>query len=308
MPAAWPYPFKLGVVLEEIDHDPARSLPFAHELGMTHVEFGSLGGQSVAEVPEERLQEMRRQLAAHGLQVVMVGPSTFKTLYLGHLSLAEIGQDPHLRAEMATMARVMAAARFFGAPLARIFSFRREGMAGLGNPSPRLPGGGEIPLAMLERLRKALGSICELAERMDVLLGLENVRSCWANSGLNTRRIVEAVGSPRLKVVWDPANAYVSGEEAAYPAGYEAVRPYVAHVHLKDARLLDAATGLTCWERIGDGAVDYRGQMAALRADGFWGAVSVETHYQPPGKTPAEATRLSTEGLRRVLALLEAEP
>ena len=66
----------------------------------------------------------------------------------------------------------------------------------------------------------------------------------------------------------------------------------------------DPANGLTTWERIGDGAVDYKGQFTALIADGYCGVVSVETHYEPAGKSPAEATRLTTEGLRAVLASL----
>ena len=300
----WPYPFKLGVVMEEIDPDPERALPFARQLGMTHVEFGSLWGCPVHEASEDDLERMRQLLAAHSLRVAMVGPSTFKTVYLGHLSVGEIEHDPHFQAEMAVMRRVMEAARYFGAPLARTFSFRREGMVGLGNPSPRHPRGGGVEPAMLEKLRQAFGLICDLAEEVGVNLGLENVRSCWANSGWNTRRIAEAVGSPRLRVVWDPANAFVSGEDRAYPEGYEQVRPYVAHMHLKDARLLDPASGLTTWERIGDGAVDYRGQFTALIADGYDGVVAVETHYEPAGQSPAEATRLTTEGLRAVLASL----
>ncbi|NPV10072.1 MAG: sugar phosphate isomerase/epimerase [Anaerolineae bacterium] len=300
----WPYAFKLGVVLEEIHPDPEVSLPFARDLGMTHVEFGSLWGRPLDQTSEADRERMRELLHQHGLQVAMVGPSTFKMVYLGHLRLDELASDPPFRRELESMRRVLEAARYFGSPLARTFSFRREGMVGLGNPSPRLPAGGEIEPGMLEKLGHALRLICEVADEAGVDLGLENVRSCWANTGHNTRRIVEAVGSPHLKVVWDPANAFVSGEEAAFPEGYDQVKPYVAHVHLKDARLLDPATGLTAWERIGDGEVDYKGQLAALMADGYRGVVSVETHYQPAGKSPAEATRLTTQGLRAVLASL----
>lgn len=304
MSESWPYPFKLGVVMEEIDDDPEVALPFARDLGMTHVEFGSLWGRPLPETDQTDWATMRQLLADHGLQAAMVGPSTFKTVYLGHLHPDEIEQDRHYRGELAAMERVLEAARYFGAPLARTFSFRREGIVGLGNPSPRLPRGGEIEPGMLERLRLAFAPICRLADDAGIDLGLENVRSCWANSGHNTQRVVEAVGSPRLRVVWDPANGYVSGEDRPFPDGYESVRAHTAHVHLKDARLLDPATGLTAWERIGDGAVDYRGQLRALIADGFDGVVSIETHYRPEGSTAAEATRLTTEGLRAVLASL----
>ena len=304
MTETWPYPFKLSVVASEIHDDPTIALPFARELGMTHVELDRLWGRKITDLTDAELEQVREQLKALDLKVAMVGPSTFKTVLLGHLGLEEIGGDTHFQAELEVIRRAMELSHFFAAPLVRTFSFRREGMIGLGNPSPRYPRGGEIPAEMLEKIRKGFGLICELAEKEDVYLGLENVRSCWANTGWNTRRIVEAAGSSRLKVVWDPANAFVSGEDAAYPKGYVQIKPYMAHMHAKDARLLDPKTGLTTWERIGDGAVDYKGQMAALVEDGYSATISIETHYEPPGQTPAEATRLTTEGLRDVLASL----
>jgi sugar phosphate isomerase/epimerase len=304
MTAPWPYPFKLGVVAGEIDEDPAVSLPFARVLGMTHVEFGSLWGRRITDITDVELEPVRVQIADLGLQVVMVGPDTFKRVSLGHLALHEIADDPHFLSEMAVFRRSIEIAHFFGASLVRTFSFRRDEMVGLGNPSPRYPRGGEIPNVMLDKLCRAFELICAVAEQENVTLGLENVRSCWANSGWNTRCIVERVATERLKVVWDPANAFVSGEELAYPDGYLAVRPYIAHVHLKDARVLDAERGLTSWERIGDGELAYPAQLQALIDDEYRGVVSIETHYAPPGKTTAEATQLTTEGLWQVLASL----
>lgn len=304
MTATWPYPFQLGVVAGEIDEDPAVALPIARSLGITHVEFGSLWDRRITDISDAELEPVRALLADSGLQVVMVGPDTFKMVKLGHLALHEIAADPHFVAEMAALRRSIEIARLFDAPLVRTFSFRRDDMVGLGNPSPRPPRGGEIPDATLDKICKGFELICAVAEQEDITLGLENVRSCWANSGWNTRRIVERVGSDRLKVVWDPANAFVSGEDPVYPDGYLAVRPYLAHVHLKDARVVDAASGLTAWDRIGDGELNYPPQLQALVDDGYRGVVSIETHYAPPGKTPAEATRLTTEGLRQLLAAL----
>ena len=132
-------------------------------------------------------------------------------------------------------------------------------------------------------------------------LGLENVRSCWGNTGHNAARILAAVDHPRLRAIWDPGNDYVSGG-VPYPDGYRAVLPYTVHVHVKDAAVVDAATGLTRWACIGTGEVDYAGQVAALRADGYRGALSVETHWRKPGDTGPESTRDTLAGLRRFLA------
>ena len=54
---------------------------------------------------------------------------------------------------------------------------------------------------------------------------------------------------------------------------------------------MDAATGLTRWACIGTGAVDYAGQIAALRRDGYRGALSGEPHWRKPGDSVPESTR-----------------
>jgi sugar phosphate isomerase/epimerase len=141
---------------------------------------------------------------------------------------------------------------------------------------------------------------CREAEQAGVTLALENVRSCWGNSGHNTAQIVERVDSPWLQVIWDPANSFVCGE-TPYPDGYRAVQSQICHVHLKDAVVEDASTGLTRWERIGDGGVGLAAQMAALRDDGYTGCVSIETHWSPPGGDGESNTRRTYEGLMSLL-------
>jgi sugar phosphate isomerase/epimerase len=180
-----------------------------------------------------------------------------------------------------------------------VFAFRRSDMVGLGNPSPRLPDGGPIPEEILDRIAEALREAARRAETAGVTLVLENVRSCWANTGVNTACVLEAVDSPALRALWDPGNDYVSGG-TPYPGGYEAVRPHMLHVHVKDARVADPASGRTSWEPIGEGEVDYLGQLRALLEDGYSGVISLETHWRPPSGSAESASRHSFAGLLAV--------
>jgi sugar phosphate isomerase/epimerase len=139
-----------------------------------------------------------------------------------------------------------------------------------------------------------------------LILGLENVRSCWGNTGTNTARIIAAVDHPALRAIWDPGNDYVSAGEPV-DAGYEAVRPWICHIHVKDARVVDRASGLTAWEAVGAGEVDYGTHFARLRRDGYRGTLSLETHWHPPtanGGPPDRVldSRRSFEGVRQALA------
>src|SRR5206468_1230497 len=91
----------------------------------------------------------------------------------------------------------------------------------------------------------------------------------------------------------DPANAFAAGD-VPFPDGYTAVRHMVRNVHFKDARRRsDGGT-----EFVLDGEVDWPGQIAALRQDGYEGFIAVETHQRPR----IAAARSSLERLRKLLA------
>jgi sugar phosphate isomerase/epimerase len=293
-------PFQLAVITDEIAADLETALPVARELGLSLVELNSVGEKNVADLSPAERERAREQIERAGMRVVAVGPPCFKACVLDDVPVARVGENAVFREHMAALERAALAAQAFGAGLVRVFSFRRSGIVGLGNPSPRLPEGGAIPGPILERIVEGLRIACGVAAAAGVTLALENVRSCWGNTGVNARRILEAVDSPSLKAIWDPGNDFVSGG-IPYPDGYEAVKPYVVHVHLKDARVLDPGPGLTAWECVGEGEAKLPEQLAALVRDGYDGVISLETHWRGANLSAAESTRRSFAGLRRIL-------
>ena len=292
--------YPLAVVTDEIAQDPAVAIVAAREMGFSHLEFNQVGGLGVHELSDDAVAELGRMAAGEGLQVIAVDPPSFKAVVLDQVPLAEVTQHAEVARHLEQIRRSCQVARALGAGIVRLFSFRRSSMTGAGNPSPREPRGGAIPDDLLPKIVAGLRAAAALADEYQVTLGLENVRSCWGNTGHNAARILAAVDHPRLRAIWDPGNDYVSGG-VPYPDGYRAVLPYIVHMHVKDAEVVDAATGLTRWACIGTGAVDYAGQIAALRRDGYRGALSVETHWRKPGDSGPESTRATLAGLRRFL-------
>jgi len=65
--------------------------------------------------------------------------------------------------------------------------------------------------------------------------------------------------------------------------------------------MVDMATGLTSWEAIGRGELDFEGLLQALIVDGYAGAVSLETHWHPEGQTREANSRESSIGLLEAL-------
>ncbi|HEV2471106.1 MAG TPA: sugar phosphate isomerase/epimerase, partial [Chthonomonadales bacterium] len=138
-------------------------------------------------------------------------------------------------------------------------------------------------------------------------LVLENEAACYIGTGAEAARVAAEINSPWLKLVWDPGNAFYAGERP-YPDGYEAVKPWIAHIHAKDARLVETPNhGLQpVWCVIGTGEIDYAGQVAALKRDGYGGSISLETHYIPATGSGPGGKGTAEEGSRPCLAALQA--
>jgi sugar phosphate isomerase/epimerase len=134
-----------------------------------------------------------------------------------------------------------------------------------------------------------------VAKAYGLELSVENEPGAWCDTGVNTAAIVEAIGLEHVGVNWDPANAVYAGE-AAYPVGYDAVRHLIQNVHIKDGIPLPPDK----WENrlIGDGGVNWIGQLRAFQRDQPVPFYTLETHVFPL----MESTR---EDLRR-LRILEA--
>ena len=288
---------RFAVVSDEIDADPATAFGVAAELGMEAVDLNSLWGRPVTDLGPAEVEAVGEALRAHGLRVHMVAGLPFKFLPVAGLDPEGLLASPAFAADLEMLRRSLQIGRALGAACARVHAFAWPP----GGPERR-PGGGAIPEQAMPAIAAGLRAACDIAGRYGLTLGLENVRASYGNCGRNLAAVCAAVGDPRLRVVWDPANAFVSGEDRAYPDGYEAARPWIDHVHVKDARLEDPAqpSGPTAWECVGRGAVDWAGQLRALRDDGYGGLLCVETHWKPEGRTREQASRATFAALRRI--------
>jgi sugar phosphate isomerase/epimerase len=294
-----------GVCTDEVSRDLEEALRAARSWGMRHVEILEFFGKPPTEATDADLDRIGGLLRDNGLSVSAIGSLFLKLVQLGHVRRGEVGRDPAFVQDLALLRAEIRAARALGAPIVRTYAFRRDDMVGLGNPSPRLPQGGPLPDEMLEKVAEGLRIAAGVAADEGLILGLENVRSCWANSGYNTGKILRATDRPALQAMWDPGNDFVSGGQPC-PEGYEAVRGRICHVHVKDARVVDPTTGLIEWLPVGRGEVGWVEQFAALRRDGYAGTLSLETHWHPKGPSGepdrVEDSRTSFEGIKQALA------
>ncbi len=290
---------KLSVITDEISQDFEHALDVMAEYGVRGAELRGLWGTNIADLSPDEVARAKRALRERGMTAVGLATPMFKC-DLDHdaASAASINGPMHLaRArnlseQIELLRRCSGLAREFGTDLIRVFAFWRKS---------------DLTPAVEERIVRAFDEPAKVAEQEGVTLVLENEHACLIGTGAEAARVLSEIDSPRVRACWDPGNAFFAGEKP-FPNGYDAVRPFLAHVHVKDAVMeAGGADGATLrWCVIGEGELDYAAQFDALRRDGYDGWISLETHYIPHGGTPEEGSRACLAALRRFIPAIHS--
>lgn len=156
----------------------------------------------------------------------------------------------------------------------------------------------------LQRIIRAF-RLCALhAEAAGVVMALEN-HGMFAGRSEQVLRILNEVNSPALKTTLDPSN-YIFADEDPVQAAMNMLGR-VAHVHAKDYRLAREGDAPYCWPTasgamftcvpIGEGSVDWKVIIEALKNSGYDGCLSIE--YE--GARPVQGTVESIRALRTMI-------
>ncbi|MEZ4707040.1 MAG: sugar phosphate isomerase/epimerase family protein [Caldilineaceae bacterium] len=289
--------YEFGVITDEIDQDFERACNIARELGMKYVELHQVWNKDIHELSDAELNQAKAILDENGLRTHLVCGMFFRPFSLADVELASMEQHPRFQEHMQRLARFIKIAHQFGAPNIRTFGFTRD--VGGTNPSPRSSDGGGMSDETLAKIAKGIQIACDRLAAEGLTLALENARSLYANTGGNMRRVLDAADRPNLKIIWDPANAHVAGEDPA--AGFAQVQGHIVDVHCKDARVVDDSTGLTAWARIGDGGTDWAAQLKLLENEPVQ-SFTIETHWRGEDIDKAESTRRTFAALQNIIS------
>lgn len=274
---------KLSVITDEISQDLEHAIRVMQEYGVTGAELRGLWNVNIADIDDATARRAKKLLDANGIQVSSIASPFYKCDLFEEEGEAKgplhLATPRDLSEQMDLLYRCIDLAHFFETSIVRVFAFWKRG-----NLTPEIE----------KRIVDAFAEPVQVAEREGITLALENEHACFVRTGVEAARVVRAVGSPHLRVCWDPGNAFCAGE-TPYPDGYEAVRDLLVHVHVKDAV---RHNGEVTFVVVGEGEIDYGGQFEALRRDGYRGWVSLETHARIDGDAE-QASRLCLQSLRQ---------
>jgi len=282
--------FDIAVFTDDMDQDLDHALDVVAEFGLEWIEIRSAWGKNLLFQSDEELEKTVSTIHNRGFKVASVSAPIFKSHLPGYAE-AEAGEMFNSEArdapeqQMELIRRAGHVARKLNTQWIRCFSFWRL----RDDPTPYWND-------MLPLYQQAV----EVAAQEDIILVMENDFECNLGSGELASKMIAEVDSPNLRLLWDCGNAIFVGEQA-YPHGYEMGKPYIGHVHVKDA-VIDDETGEPRWVELGTGAMDMLGQLKALKSDGYDGVVSIENHWKPEGGTPEDGVRRSFAGLQKLLA------
>jgi sugar phosphate isomerase/epimerase len=210
-------------------------------------------------------------------------------------------QHPAFRKDFAALVRSMQIAAQLKVPAVGAFTFAWPGEYKAGKPTwPMrwLTRGGVIADVDMDKLVKAFSLVAEQAERHGVDVALSMMPWNYTNTTGNFRRVVERVGSKRLRVMWGPADNLNSGEWDVATAGFLNVRPYLFGLHLKDLHVIDGQRLKFEYRPLGQGDVDYPTILRTLRTYACDAVLSVSTHFLPPSGSREDAMRINFANLK----------
>ena len=249
--------FKIGVIGDEVSQDFQTVVNVSEEFNLDSIEIRSVWEKSPQELSRNDIDQMKRILGDTDLQIIGVASPFFK---------CDIDDGDGRREHLKILKDCIQLAHEFDAKIIRTFAFWK-----FDNLEQRWD---EVISAYDEPVR--------IAEGEGVILGLENEYSTSLATALLTEKFIRQIDSSSVKAIWDPANeAHAETEgEIPYPDAYNRLKPLMVHAHLKDADL-NRETGEMESVPVGEGLIDWPGQLQAYVDDGYDGHLTLETHWRP---------------------------
>lgn len=282
-------PFRLAVINDEITPDFEKACQIvANDFGLRWIELRSMWDKNVTDLSVQQIEDAKKILSEHKLQVTDIASPLFKTDWPGapRSPQSETRDQFHAsfdaNAQDALLEKCISLAKAFQTDRIRCFDYWR-----LEDPKP-------YRAAINAKLQQA----AERCAQDHLILLLENEMSCNTATGVEAAALLNAIPNANFMLNWDPGNA-AALDGASYESGYALLpKNRIGHCHCKDVvRKPDHKYG---WAPVGGGMVNWTGQLRALNDDGFHYGLSLETHWRGAG-TPEQSTRISMDGLKAAL-------
>lgn len=263
--------YKTAVISDEISQDLQVAADLVSKYGVNGLEIRSVNERNPFQMTKEDHKFVRQVCDDHGLAICAVAAPLFK---------CNLDSEEEYTQHLEGFARCIEAAKLWGTDLIRGFTFWKTGE------------GEKCFPRVIDRFEKAV----RMAEDAGVIIVIESEPSVNTENFSMLHTFLNQLKSPSVAALYDAGNE-VSDPSCPppYPNGYDLIKPYIRHVHLKDTK---ATTDRDFYEPalMGQGDVDYHGLLRRLKADNYDGWVSIETHYRVKRAAFSESELATPQG------------
>jgi sugar phosphate isomerase/epimerase len=280
---------------DEIAPDLEDQIAVLNQQSVGAVELRSAWGTNVVDMDDDTLDRAHGLLDAAAIRVSAVGSPVGKV---------SIEDDPG--SEIARLRAAIRAARRLHTTRIRIFSFF-------------IPQGRYMEFR--DEVLRLLSLFAHEAELTGMELVHENESYIYGDDAKRCLDLVESVGSPALRIAFDPAN-FVQVGVKPYDDAWPLLSEYVTHFHVKDAIRVDREGGPPYPARAqeqqlmasvrpageGDGQLDKL--LAALDMQNYRGFLVIEPHlaFRLHDMDGARRFAVALGALRKLLVETAAKP
>ena len=248
--------FKIGVISDEVSQDFQTVVNVSKELNLDSIEIRSVWDKPPQDLTDTDIDKMKGMLDGTNLQIIGLASPFFK---------CDIDNMEERREHFDILKRCIRVAKAFDVNLIRTFVFWKT----------------DAVEARWDEIISAYDEPVRIADSEGVVLGMENESSTSLSTAKLTARFIREIDSPNVRAIWDPANeAHAEGGETPYPDAYNRLKPLMIHAHLKDAGK-NPETGEMESVPVGEGVIDWQGQLQAFVDEGYEGHLCLETHWRP---------------------------
>jgi sugar phosphate isomerase/epimerase len=268
---------KLSAFADEVCEDFKGQIGFVVKEGLRFIEPRFINKKNIMDLSKGKLKEAKMMLDDHGIKVSAIGSP-----------IGKAGLDEPFDGHLDKFRRAVDLAVFFETPFIRMFSYY----------APEGKNIDDFRDEVMERMQTKV----EVIQDAPVVMVHENETGIYGYNAQNCVDLVKTIDSPKLRLVYDPAN-FVWGQEITDPVKscWPLMKPYVVHIHIKDWKL-----GAEIGSIPGEGDGQIAELLAELAADGYDGCLTMEPHLQAGGQfggsTGPELFVRAIEAVRKIAA------
>jgi 3-dehydroshikimate dehydratase len=248
---------RLSAFADEISPNLDEQIATLQGEGIRYLDLRGVWNINVLDLSDAQIRQVKQTLDAHDIGVAAIGSP-----------IGKVAIDSPFDTTMQKLERAIQVAHALGTTFIRIFSFY---------PPANAQGASSAIDAHRSEVMRRMQIMIERARAANIRLLHENEKDIYGDTIARCVDLMQSCEDEHFRVAFDPAN-FIQCGQIPYPDAYEALRPWLTYVHVKDAlangSVVAAGAGVGRWPEL----------LQRLRADGYDGFLSLEPHLAAAGQ------------------------